>query len=219
MRDSIADPDRALSLVYAPPDLRLVLAVLWRLDEALAQIVRTTTEPLVGRMRLTWWHEQLVALDDRPAPAEPLLSDIATLLKPHLPPSTLVPLIDGWEILLDEFPISADTIADYAEARGATLFKAAAMLLGGAHGLPVAVAGRLWALADLAFHVTDRETADTALAEARAIVDELPRRWPPPLRAIGALAVLARSDVTRGGRAAGSPRRVGRALLHRLSGF
>src|SRR3546814_12614989 len=59
---------------------RPALATCWRFDEVLATIVQTTSEPLIGQMRLTWWHEAIAALETGPAPAEPLLQDIAVIL-------------------------------------------------------------------------------------------------------------------------------------------
>lgn len=215
----IYDPDRALALVYAPVEARAALATLWRLDEALAQVVRTTSEPLVGRMRLTWWHDALLALADRRAPAEPLLRDVEAHLKPSIAPERLVPLIDGWEALLDPLPLSADAIADHAAGRGKILFEVAAELLGGSEGERFVDAGRLWALADLAGHVSDSETVARAQAAGRALIPGLPGRWPRHLRALGALAVLARGDVEGRARPRGSPSRTLRALGHRLSGY
>ncbi|PZO88901.1 MAG: hypothetical protein DI623_11740 [Sphingomonas sanxanigenens] len=215
----IYDPDRALALVYAPAAARAALATLWRLDEALAQVVRTTSEPLVGRMRLTWWHDALLALAEKPAPAEPLLRDVEAHLKPHIRLERLAPLIDGWEALLDPLPLAADAIADHAAGRGEAMFAVAVDLLGGSREARFIEAGRLWALADLAGHVSDPETAERARQAGRAAIAGLPRRWPRHLRAIGALAVLARGDLEGKGRPRGSPARTLRALGHRLSGY
>lgn len=47
------DPEISLSIAHAPPYARAALGLLWTLDARLADIVRTTTEPLIGEMRLT----------------------------------------------------------------------------------------------------------------------------------------------------------------------
>lgn len=206
-----------MSLVYAPAPTRAALALLWRLDEQLGQIVASTTTPAVGQMRLTWWHNALEALAVLPTPAEPLLKDIAD--EPRIASQTLLRLIDGWEALLDELPLAPDAIALHGEARGATLFEAAAATLG--CPMDVAAAGKLWALTDLAHRVSDDETATRALAAAQALLPRLPRRWPKPLRPLGMLTALARRDALAPARSRrqGSPGRVAIALRFGLFRF
>ena len=69
--------ERALALSYAAETVRPGVAALFSLDDTLGQILRTTREPLVGQMRLTWWHEALRALDGAPPPAQPVLQALA----------------------------------------------------------------------------------------------------------------------------------------------
>lgn len=71
-----SDVERALAVRYAPLDAQPGMAALLALDERLGAILRSTREPLIGQMRLTWWHEALAALDTASAPAEPLLSTL-----------------------------------------------------------------------------------------------------------------------------------------------
>lgn len=206
------DPERALSLAYAPAWARAALSALWRLDEQLgASIVRTET-PAVAQMRLVWWHDALKSLRTG-RPVDPILVTLADT--PGIDPEALLPLIDGWEVLLEPLPLSGDALAGYADARGGTLFSVAATLLGGG-GATVAGAGRCWALVDLAFRISDRETAERALALAGSCRDG---RLPKPL---AILAALARGDTRRGVdrlRRQGSPIRVARAILAGLTGF
>ncbi|RZM37470.1 MAG: hypothetical protein EOP67_01085 [Sphingomonas sp.] len=75
-------PDRALLLAALPSPARPPIETLFALDSRLAGIVRATREPMVGQMRLTWWHEALTKLDREPAPAEPLLRDVQRHLLP-----------------------------------------------------------------------------------------------------------------------------------------
>lgn len=217
MDRQINDPERALSLAYAPAAARDALALLWRLDEQLAQIVATTATPAVGQMRLTWWHNALEGLDAAPAPAEPLLRDMAAA--PGLDPATLLELVDGWEALLEPLPLAPAQVALHGQARGATLFRAAAAVLGAP--ADVAAAGRLWALTDLAYRVSDAATAGRALDAARAEIPNLPRAWPRRLRPLAVLAGLARHDarLRTPQRRQGSPARVARALRIGLFGI
>jgi 15-cis-phytoene synthase len=208
---SVADPERALSLVYAPPAVRPAVALLWRLDELLGSIIARTENPAVGQMRLTWWHDALRTLSIS-RPADPLLVELAAT--PSIDPHALLSLIDGWETLLDPMPLSDEALIRYAEARGGTLFGAAGTLLG-IEGEQVQAAGRLWAMADLAFRLSDRSTSERALRLAPAFRGRLPGPLAP-------LAALAARDVRRGldkPRRQGSPVRVARALWAGLTGY
>ena len=85
-----------------------------------------------------------------------------------------------------------------------------------AHVLP---AGMRWALVDLARRSADRGGAQAAFEAARSIADEA--AWPPQLRPLGMLSVLARRDAARRvgtWEPQGSPARMLRMLRHRLTG-
>ncbi len=210
-------PERALALSYAPPPSRAGLAALFALDDTLAQILRTTREPLVGQMRLTWWHAALCALDTAPPPAQPVLQALAAEVLPHgVRGAKLATMIDGWEALLDE-PLGGTALARHAILRGAGLFEAAATVLG-AHDRRIERLGRGWAYADLAANL--REVPLAKFARARAIV-RLRLYRPSPLlrvlRPLGALALIAQMNLTSD-KPPGAPRRVGRLAWHWLSG-
>lgn len=170
-------------------------------------------------MRLTWWHNALDGLGQGPAPAEPLLRDIAA--EPRLDPALLLPAIDGWEALLDPLPLDPEQIALHGRARGGGLFQAAADALGGADAGGIEAAGALWALTDLAFRISDRTTAEAAMAQARALAGAAPRRWPRVLKPLGLLTLLARRDALAGlgARRQGSPGRVLRCIGFGLFGL
>jgi phytoene synthase len=119
-------PDRALLFAALPAAARPPMQALFALDARLAGIVRATREPIVGQMRLTWWHDALTKLDSAPAPAEPLLRDVQHQLLPAgVTGVRLAGMIDGWEELIVSDPLAADTLLRHAEARGAGLFAAA----------------------------------------------------------------------------------------------
>lgn len=216
-----ADPERALALSYAPSEARGGVAALFALDDTLGRILRTTREPMIGQMRLTWWHEALTKLDTAAPPAEPVLQALATHVVPRVSGATLAGMIDAWEALLDAEKPDDATLEIYA-TRGTILFGAAGTLLRAAPADPIAPAGRGWALADLARHVGDatvatqaRRLAEGPLKAATAV------RWTRPARTLGALAHLARMDLAV---ASGtpirpaSPARVWRMLRHRVTG-
>jgi 15-cis-phytoene synthase len=217
-----ADPERALALDYAPAEARAALHALFALDDTLAQVLRTTTEPVIGQMRLTWWHDALAALDTAPPPAQPVLQALAdTVLPRGASGAMLAEIVGGWDALIETEAVDAEAMRAHAEGRGARLFAAAALLLGRSDPR-VAAAGRGWALADLSRHLRSSEAAREAAALAEAALAEgLRGTWPAPLRALGALARIARMNLAVPADApirAGAPRRVARLMFHRITG-
>jgi phytoene synthase len=218
---TIADPERALTLAYAPARSRAALAALWRLDERLGGVVAASREPMVGAIRLAWWREALEALDREPPPPEPLLAEIATALLPAgIQGAELAEIEAGWAALLAADPPDEEAIEAHGRLRGRPLFAFAARLLAGAPFAAAAVAGEGWALADLAARLGDPAMARLAKAKAVERFAELGDfRWPIALRPLGALVVLARRDAgSAKARRQGSPARVARVMLHRLTG-
>lgn len=211
--------ERALALEYAPLSIRSALTALFALDDTLGNIVRTTREPLVGQMRLTWWYEALVKLDEAPPPAEPVLQALYTEVIPMgVSGAALAAMTDGWEILLDPV-LDAGAVERFAIERGGRLFGEAGRLLV-VDDARIELAGRGWALADLSQRLSD--AASRVLARERAAVllaQVLVGRWPKRARMLGAMAISARFDVSAAPSLPGSPKRVGRLLLHRLTGY
>lgn len=220
MRDS--DPERTLALSYARSH-RAAAEALFALDDALADVVRTTSDPMVGQLRLTWWHEALGRLDTAPPPAERVLQALARSVLPlGVTGTMLAPMIEGWEELVAPDPIGDDMLVRYAHRRGATLFSALARVLGVTADDPAGVAGEGWALVDLAWNVRSRDDAVSALALARPRLGAATAaRWSRAGRPLGALAHLARLDLRLapdGTRRLGAPMRIARMLRHRLTG-
>lgn len=209
--------EQDLILIHTPAAARDGLAALLSLDAQLAQIVQTTRQPIVGQMRYTWWHDALAALDEGPAPAQPVLQALAASVVPRTRAAPLAALVEGWEALLDE-PIGADALDAHASARGGGLFVLAATLLG-AEDPRVRKMGEGWALADLSRHLSDPALAATARDGALARLEAaLADRWPATLRPLAGMALLATLDLTRPDRPAGHPARTGRLLWLRLTG-
>jgi phytoene synthase len=214
----LADPERALAVAYVPAKARAGVAALFALDERFGQVVASTTEPMIGLMRLAWWREALEKLDRDPAPAEPLLG----LLADHVLPggvtgARLAAIEDGWAALIDGAP-DQEAIARHGRERGRNLFAAGAAILG-TDAVRLADAGEIWALVDLGCRYSDAQVRATALARANELIAGLPRhRWPKAARPLAALLVLAIDDARTGKRIQGSPRRLLRMLALRLAG-
>jgi phytoene synthase len=197
---------------------RSALNALFALDERFGQIVASTTEPMIGMMRLAWWREALEKLDGDLAPAEPLLRALRDHVLPHgVTGAALAAIEDGWTALLDGEADDA-AIARHGHARGSHLFGAAAAILG-IDDPRLPTAGEVWALVDLSFRHSDAAVRDTArrLAVARSrSIDQ--NRWRIAARPLAALYVLAKRDSRIGARVQGSPIRLLRMLALRIAG-
>jgi phytoene synthase len=215
-------PERGLVLAYAPPASRVALAALLALDDALALLLRTTREPALGQMRLAWWREALERLDQARPPAEPVLRGLAReVLTRGVTGASLVPLVHGWEVLVEEERLDADALRRFGEGRG-TLFVVAGRALHATSTDPLAEAGQGWALADLGLHLHESGEAAAARALAAPLLARAAAvRWSRNARALGAMAHLARLDLAVPPGTLprpGAPHRVGRLLWHRLTG-
>lgn len=214
----LSDPERTLAVAYAPAGARPALTALFALDERLGQIVTTTTEPMIGLMRLAWWREALEKLDHDPAPAEPLLGTIASTILPYgVGGAALAGIEDGWAALIDGEP-DGEAVTRHGRERGGNVFAAAATLLG-ADDKRLRAAGEVWALADLAHRHSQASARDLARSRAKALVETMPAgSWPKPARPLAALYVLARRDIAAENRRQGAPSRLLRMLALRLFG-
>ena len=183
------DADRAFALVHVPAVVRARVATLWQLDARLGAIVAATTQPMVGQLRLTWWHEALTALPDAPV-GEPLLAALTDVVAAGIAGHELARLVEGWEVLLDPLPLPDDVLLAYAGARGATVFALTSRLMG---GIVSDTVGTGWALADFARRCSDVETAARSFVLARERLDRIAGP-----RALRVLARLARADAAAG---------------------
>ena len=210
---TIDDAERALALSYSPAARRAALHALFALDVALGQVLRTTREPMVGQMRLAWWREALERLDHAPPPAEPVLRALATEVLPlGVTGADLARMVDGWEGLLGA--INERAIQNHGLLRGGVLFEQGGRILE-ARGDPLSEAGRGWALADLAAHLTDPAFAARTRDLARPSLDRAGSiRWGRNGRALGALTHIARLRLE----GPLTPRHIMRLAWHRLTG-
>jgi phytoene synthase len=209
-----ADPLRDLAVSYAPKGARAGVTALFALDAALGRILRTTSEPMVGQMRLAWWREALARLDVTASPAEPVLQAVARDALPlGATGGALARMVDGWEILLGD--LGDDALTSHAIERGVVLFEQVGRVTGASPDDPLAPAGQGWALADLAANVGDAEVAGRARVMATdAFRDMTGKRWSRRGRALGALSLAAQLALD------GPPRPwwVARLAWHRMSG-
>ena len=192
-----------MALTYVPDAARGRVETLWRLDERLARLGAAASP--FREVKLAWWDEQLTALTEA-GHAEPLLAGAARELLPVLPASHLAGLAEAWRALDED-----GALEPYLQGRAA-LFALTAHLVG-APLPPGADAGALaWARADLR-----RRRPDLVQVVPNA---PKPIRWPPPLRSLGAIAIIALRDLQSVPlQPMASPSRVARMAWHRLTGL
>ena len=212
------DRDRLLALSYIPAARRSAVEALWHLDLALGNALSGGREPLISQIKLAWWREALERLDAEKAPAEPVLSALASLVLPRgVKGADLAAMERGWALLLTPDPLTPEQLAAYASARGGVLFRCSASLLGGSASEDVQRGGEAWALADLARHSGSETDAIAAAAGVR--VRESAFRWPSRLRPLGMLVQLAQRDSAGPPwEEQGAPGRMWRMLRHRMTG-
>ena len=198
--------DRDLIRLYWPVELRPAFDALFGIDDALGEVVASTSQPALGAIRLAWWREALERLDTSPPPPEPRLQAVAADLFPRGISGTDVGAIEaGWAALLDE-ELDPDAVA----ARGETLFALAARLLE-SDDPRLGEAGRLFALGGAARRGI-RLPATPGLGG---------HHFPRALRPLTALAKLAVRDLREGRRLEpeATPARAVSLLSHRLFGI
>jgi hypothetical protein len=170
--------------------------LLWAFDARLADVVRTTSEPLIGQMRLTWWYEVLTDEAQSKGRGDPLVDGwrAAGLTATN----GCLAMIGGWEQMIGQEAPDDLALRAFAEERGGGLFAALAGEAGDAPSL-LRNAGAAWALWDLSGHVTDMATADRAIALARGYLPAASKmRWPRLWTAQKIAFGLARHDMVRG---------------------
>ncbi|RXR27652.1 hypothetical protein EQG66_11200 [Sphingobium fluviale] len=168
-------------------------AGIFALDNACAQIARTVTEPIMAQIRLAWWRDGLMAealSAQHVAPDMLALRSIDEFAQARL---GLVAIIDGWEELIAGGDGNdRDMLLAYAAGRGAGLLAA----LVPEYAERSARAGQVWALWDLAGHVTDAALREAAIGLACQIAESANIAGLP--RIITMLVGPALSDVRRG---------------------
>ena len=186
----------------------------------MGEVVRTSSQPMLGAIRLAWWRERLDELDKDAVPAEPRLKAVAAELMPRAIAGSDLAMLEGaWARLFDDFPWGLQT-AEAIWFRGRHLFGLGARLLG-EPSEAVKSAGGAWALADAARHCSDASSRALLIEQAHALTRVLKQaRVPKPLRPLSMLGVLAIRDAERGEpfEAEGSPGRAAALIRHRLTG-
>ena len=176
-----------LALAYAPKRTQSATLALLALDTRLAGIIRNGGERVIAQMKLAWWRERLEQAPAHWPIGEPLL---ALLRDCGIKPERLVPLVDGWEMLLAE-ALGRRELSTFA--RGRALGWSAVNDASGRSqpDAPVEEAGHEWALLDLAMHLDSEDEAKMA-REAAAASGGARIRLPKEVRSLAVLHSLSR---------------------------
>ena len=210
-RSPIAElTDRDLVRLYWPAELRPAFDALFAIDDALAEVVTSSTQPALGAIRLAWWREALERLDHSPPPPEPRLQAVAAELLPRgISGKDLAGIEDGWATLLDEEPDE-----ERVGRRGPKLFAMAAVLLGGADNR-LDAAGRLYAIQQV--RRLRLAAFELSTEQANSVIGH---RFARSMRPLTALARLAARDAKQAPtiEPEATPGRAAALLAHRLFG-
>lgn len=193
MSDLAADlpPAQRLALAYAPARARSATSSVLALDHRLGAILRTRREPITAQLRLAWWRDILAS----PAAGWPRGEPVLDALRSWRNPAGLAKLADGWEALLAE-DLAPAIIAEFVAGREAA-FASLAAELGVADIAAAEQAARIWALADLAAHLSDGAERELVVDYGRSLA---PPSLSATLRPLAVLAGLGASALAKGGR-------------------
>jgi phytoene synthase len=159
---------------------------MWQLDGRLAAILRAKGEALIAQIKLAWWRDRLGEQTANWPAGEPLLQ---VLRKGKVPPQEYLPLVDGWERLLDE-DLTASTVREFAAGRAAAWVAVAEAAGAGGADEAVAQAAREISYLDLAHHLGNEAEARAALQLAMACKWHRPR-LPKALRPLAVMHALS----------------------------
>jgi len=151
------------------------------LSAAVAPVRLGSREPIMAQLRLAWWRDRLKEPASQWPKGEPLLAALACWDGQH---GALLPLVDGWEGLLEDAPLGEGAFAGFAQGRAA-----ACVALAGASAA-VEQAGYGWALGDM-MSSSYRPDEQGVLAQMVARHNWRQARLPRALRPLAVLQALA----------------------------
>ncbi|VAW01524.1 hypothetical protein MNBD_ALPHA04-2371 [hydrothermal vent metagenome] len=163
-------PLQKLILAYAKHKNRDRYTVLFAFDSRCGMIIRSTSETLIGQMRLTWWRDILTKPAEQRPDGEPLVALLNAVERRGSSVAPLLSILDGWEIVLDDFPWDARQFEQYAHRRGIGFFEFA---IGPKKSLTAnqSLIAKSWALWDFARNCSDRNMRTIAFDMCRAFYE------------------------------------------------
>ncbi len=210
-----ADPDRHLSVLYAPEEMRDALLALYAFDAEVASIRDRIREAMPGELRLQWWRDALAA---GVPTGHPVADALLEAVQAHrLPAQTLENYLEARTFDLYDDPMpSVSDLEGYCGETGSALIQLAAMVLdreaaasateaAGHAGCARAIVGLLrllpWHLAQGRCYLPRDMLAAAGTSPEALVAGEAGEA---AVRAVQALAALARHHLTAFGRHAGT---------------
>ncbi len=126
-----ADPDRYLSVLYAPAERRAALMALYAFNAEIARVRDLVREPMAGEIRLQWWREAFSGEMRQEAMANPLAAALINALDRYgLPRAALERYLQArlFDLYDEEFP-DRNTLEGYSGETAGTLIQLASMVL------------------------------------------------------------------------------------------
>ena len=148
-----ADPDRWLAArMVADPKARGALLALYALNDELARVASSVTQPMLGEMRFAWWREAVAEAADGKVRAHPVVQAVAPALQAGaIAVEDVAQIIEARHLDLEPepFPDEAALVA-YIDATAGALMRSAVVLLDpGAPPACIRSAARAWGWAGL----------------------------------------------------------------------
>ncbi|MBB6251371.1 phytoene/squalene synthase family protein [Nitrospirillum iridis] len=146
------DPDRFLTLLFAPADRREDLAALYAFNHEVAKTREVVTEPMLGQIRLQWWRDSIAGIYEGEPRRHEVVQPLAQAVRRHgLDRAQFDLLVDAREADMDDAtPADLACLVNYAEVTSAPLVRLALQVLGvppeGVVDTVAAHVGRAWAL-------------------------------------------------------------------------
>lgn len=128
----LANPDRYLATLFAPPARRHSLFALYAFDHEIARVQTIVREPIAGLIRLQWWQDVIDGFGNGKTVAHPVVSALERgVLEDGLDIDCLRRAIDGRrQCFEEEQPSSVSAFERYLVEIGGSIINAAASLLG-----------------------------------------------------------------------------------------
>jgi phytoene synthase len=215
-----ADPDRFFCSLFAPPEKRQALWLLYALNHELARAREVASEPTLALIRLTWWRDVVEGAEKNHEIATPVG---AALRENVFSRDDLAGLIDAREMEADPEIPDFDSFMKYARGTAGRLARIAGKLLGAdsqvmedfgtAYGISGILRAAPFLLRQNRSLLPADGTPETKLVETAR--DLLRAKPPREARAAWLPAVYARRDVGKPYR----PRGLGDRLAVMRAGF
>jgi len=187
-----ADPDRHFAILFAPPETRERLTLLYLFNNELARAREVASNPMLALIRLQWWREVVQGTRKKHELATPLSDALDAGL---LPREDLLALVDAREAEADDRIPDLPAFLAYARGTGGRLARISGKILGVDSaaiedlGTAYAISGILRAAPFLARQErsllpADGTTPDALITQARSLLAARPPRgafaaWAP----------------------------------------